>query len=142
MSFSNYVLVMNANKKPLSPSRPVIARKLLHAKKAAVFRLFPDTIILKKLVTSEPEPIALKIDPGDKITGIALVQGNKVLFAAELTHRGQAIKLSLQSRRSVRRSRRNRKKRYRKARFLNRKKPDGWLTPSLQHPCTNNYDLG
>ncbi|GET37304.1 RNA-guided endonuclease IscB [Microseira wollei] len=133
MSKQNYVFVLDANKKPLSPCRPVTARKLLQAKKAAVFRLFPFAIILKKVVIAEPEPITIKIDPGSRITGIALVQGNKVLFAAELTHRGQAIKLSLQSRRSLRRSRRNRKTRYRKARFLNRKKPDGWLAPSLQH---------
>ena len=133
MSFQNYVFVLDANKKPLSPCRPVTARKLLQAKKAAVFRLFPFVIILKKVVKTEPEPIIIKIDPGSRITGIALVQDNKVLFAAELTHRGQAIKLSIESRRSLRRGRRNRKTRYRKARYLNRKKPDAWLAPSLQH---------
>ncbi|WP_197047589.1 RNA-guided endonuclease IscB, partial [Planktothrix serta] len=70
---------------------------------------------------------------GSKTTGIALVQGNKVIWGAELTHRGQTIKMSLESRRSLRRSRRNRKTRYRQARFLNRKRSKGWLAPSLQH---------
>ena len=133
MSKQNYVFVLDTNKKPLSPCRPITARKLLQAKKAAVFRLFPFTIILKKAVDETPKPIALKIDPGSKVTGIALVQEGKVVFGAELTHRGLAIKASLDSRRAIRRSRRNRKTRYRQARFLNRKRDKGWLAPSLQH---------
>jgi 5-methylcytosine-specific restriction endonuclease McrA len=55
------------------------------------------------------------------------------LFGAELTHRGQAIKAGLDSRRAIRRGRRNRHTRYRQARFLNRTRPQGWLAPSLQH---------
>ncbi|MCL1466941.1 RNA-guided endonuclease IscB [Argonema galeatum] len=133
MSNQNYVLVIDTNKKPLSPCRPVTARKLLLAKKAAVFRLFPFTIILKKEVAENPEPITLKLDPGSKTTGIALLQENKVMFGAELTHRGQTIKASLESRRSLRCSRRSRHTRYRQARFLNRTRPYGWLAPSLQH---------
>jgi 5-methylcytosine-specific restriction endonuclease McrA len=95
--------------------------------------MYPFTIILKKEVIATPEPIELKIDPGSKTTGIALVQGNKVIFGAELTHRGQAIKASLESRRILRRNRRNRHTRYRPARFLNRTKSKGWLAPSLTH---------
>ena len=110
-----------------------MAHKLLTAGKAAVFRRFPFTIILKKTVTATPESITLKLDPGSKTTGIALVQGEKVIFGAELTHRGQAIKASLESRRSLRRGRRNRHTRYRQARFLNRVRKEGWLAPSLQH---------
>jgi len=129
----NSVLVLDTNKKPLTPCKPSMARKLLNAQKAAVFRRFPFTIILKKEVTATPQPIALKLDPGSKTTGVALVQGDKVLFGAELTHRGQAIKASLESRRSLRRGRRARHTRYRQARFLNRARPKGWLAPSLQH---------
>lgn len=130
---SNFVFVLDTNRKPLSPCMPGIARSLLNAKKAAVFRRFPFTIVLKKAVEATPEPIELKLDPGSKVTGIALKQGDKVLFGAELTHRGQAIKASLDTRRAIRRSRRKRKTRYRKARFLNRKRAKGWLAPSLQH---------
>jgi 5-methylcytosine-specific restriction endonuclease McrA len=36
-------------------------------------------------------------------------------------------------RRQYRRTRRNRKTRYRKSRFLNRRKPAGWLAPSIEH---------
>jgi 5-methylcytosine-specific restriction endonuclease McrA len=95
--------------------------------------MYPFTIILKREVIATPEPIEIKIDPGSKTTGIALLQGNKVIFGTELTHRGQVIKNSLESRRALRRSRRNRHTRYRPARFLNRAKPKGWLAPSLQH---------
>jgi 5-methylcytosine-specific restriction endonuclease McrA len=105
----------------------------LNAEKAAVFRMYPLTIILKVASTTTPEPITLKIDPGSKTTGIALAQKEKVIFGAELAHRGQAIKASLDSRRSLRRGRRNRHTRYRQARFSNRTRKKGWLAPSLQH---------
>ena len=133
MSKQNYVLVLDKHKKPLSPCRPVTARKLLKAKKAAAFRLFPFTIILRKVVEETPESMTIKLDPGSQTTGIALVQGDKVVWGAELTHRGQVIKASLESRRSLRHSRRNRHTRYRQPRFLNRKRSEGWLAPSLQH---------
>lgn len=103
--------------------------------KAAVFRRYPFTIILKRSVPdAEPQECQVKIDPGSKTTGIALVQGEKVIFGAELTHRGGMIKKKLESRRASRRLRRSRL-RYRKARFLNRKRSEnkGWLPPSLQH---------
>jgi hypothetical protein len=129
----NFVFVLDTNHKPLTPCKPSMARKLLKAGKAAVFRRFLFTIILKKEVDATPEPIELKLDPGSKVTGIALKQGSKVFFGAELTHRGQAIKASLESRRSLRRGRRARQTRYRQARFLNRTRPKGWLAPSLQH---------
>ncbi|MGL5064899.1 MAG: RNA-guided endonuclease IscB [Microcoleus sp.] len=130
---SNFIFVLDTNKKPLTPCKPSMAHKLLTAGKAAVFRRFPFTIILKKAVTATIESTTLKLDPGSKTTGIALLHGEKVIFGAELTHRGQLIKASLDSRRSLRRSRRNRHTRYRQARFLNRTRKKGWLAPSLNH---------
>ena len=130
---SNFTFVLDTTKKPLEPIHPAKARLLLRQGKAAVFRLYPFTIILKEEITETPKPLELKIDPGSKTTGIALLQGNKVIFGAELSHRGQNIKASLESRRSLRRGRRNRHTRYRQARFLNRTRPEGWLAPSLQH---------
>jgi 5-methylcytosine-specific restriction endonuclease McrA len=130
---SNQVFVLDTNKKPLNPCSPGIARSLLTTQKAAVFRQYPFTIILKKEVSPEPSPLTLKIDPGSKTTGFAILQGDKVVFGAELTHRGQAIKQSLESRRASRQSRRSRHTRYRQPRFLNRTRPKGWLAPSLQH---------
>ncbi|UCJ12263.1 MAG: HNH endonuclease [Phormidium sp. PBR-2020] len=130
---SNHVFVLDRNRKPLTPCQPGVARSLLNAGKASVFRRYPFTIILNKEVDANPEPLELKLDPGSKVTGIALKQGNRIIFAAELQHRGQQIVEALRSRRQRRRSRRNRKTRYRPARFLNRTRSEGWLAPSLQH---------
>lgn len=131
---SNFVFVLDKNKKPLTPCKPSLARRLLGLNRAAVYRLHPFTIILKKEVTNDVEPLAIKIDPGSKVTGLAIVDGqNQVIWGAELTHRGQGIKSNLESRRNSRRGRRSRNTRYRQARFLNRTKPKDWLAPSLVH---------
>lgn len=131
---SNFVFVLDTNKRPLDPIHPGTARQLLSTGKAAVFRRLPFTIILKEACPDAPvQDLELKLDPGSKVMGIAIKQGNKIIFGAELQHRGQQIKDALLSRRQLRRSRRNRKTRYRQARFLNRTRPDGWLAPSLQH---------
>jgi len=129
----NYVFVLDANRKPLTPCKPSLARKLLKVGKAKVFRLYPFTLLLKKEVTEDPQPVTLKIDPGSKVTGLAIVLDSSLIWVAELAHRGQAIKTSLESRRSLRRGRRSRHTRYRQARFLNRTKPKVWLAPSLRH---------
>ena len=134
----NFVFVLDANRQPLSPCHPSVARKLLQGAKAAVFRRFPFTIILNRVVEHAiVVPVALKVDPGSKTTGIALVQPGKVIFAAELEHRGQQIKDTLESRRAIRRGRRQRKTRYRQSRFLNRTRKTGWLAPSLQSRVNN-----
>lgn len=129
----NYVFVLDVNRKPLTPCKPSLARKLLKAGKCKVFRLYPFTIILKKEVVQDPQPVTLKIDPGSKVTGLAILLDSNLIWVAELTHRGQVIKALLESRRSLRRGRRNRHTRYRTARFLNRTRLEGWLAPSLQH---------
>ncbi len=129
----NFVFVLDTTKQPLKPVHPGQARKLLKQEKAAVFRWYPFTIILKEEVTEKPKNITLKLDPGSKTTGIALVQENQVIWGAELQHRGQQIKDTLTSRRQLRRGRRGRKTRYRQPRFLNRKHTEGCLPPSLQH---------
>ncbi|BAZ47110.1 hypothetical protein NIES4102_41560 (plasmid) [Chondrocystis sp. NIES-4102] len=131
---SNHVFILDTNKQPLTPCTPGIARSLLKAGKAAVFRQYPFTIILKKAVQlNEEKQCQLKLNPGSKTTGIAILQDNKLIWAAELTHRGQQIKDNLESRRSLRRGRSNRNTRYRQPRFLNRTRLSGWLPPSLDH---------
>ncbi len=135
------VFLVDTNKKPLNPVHPARARLLLTQGKVAVWKRYPFTIILKVEV-QEPThaPLRIKIDPGSRTTGIALVNDatGEVVFAAELTHRGQAIKKSLDSRRGIRRSRRQRKTRYRKPRFNNRhNKKRGWLPPSLESRIAN-----
>lgn len=135
---SNFVFVIDTKLQPLDPVPPGQARRLLKQGKAAVYRRYPFTIILKYAVPNpKTQPRQLKIDPGSKTTGLAIVQGDKVVWGAELTHRGQQIKNDLESRRAIRRTRRNRKTRYRKPRFLNRTRCEGWLPPSLQSRVEN-----
>lgn len=134
------VFIVDAHKRPLDPIHPGWARRLLSSGEAAVYRRYPFTIILKRSV-SDPgtTPIRVKIDPGAKTTGLAVVNdtSGEVIFAAELAHRGTVIKKALDDRRGSRRSRRQRHTRYRKARFQNRTRPKGWLPPSLESRLAN-----
>ncbi|MEO0968350.1 MAG: RNA-guided endonuclease IscB, partial [Cyanobacteria bacterium J06639_18] len=130
----NYVFLIDTNKQPLNPITPKQARRLLNKQKAAVFRIYPFTLILKYAIENPViKPLTLKIDPGSKFTGIALLEGENVMWGCEIEHRGYQIKQDLESRRQLRRSRRNRKTRYREARFDNCKRNKGWLPPSLMH---------
>ncbi len=128
----NHVLVLDTNKTPLTPCKPSMAKKLLDAGKAAVYRRFPFSIILKKECNKSKTNLKLKIDPGSKTTGLAIVEDNKLIWVAELNHRGSLIKKKLDSRRASRRLRRS-QLRYRKPRFLNRTRKTQWLPPSLNH---------
>ena len=114
------------------------AKELLDKSKAAVFRRYPFTIVLKRAVVNPVvPPCRLKIDPGSQTTGLAILQENRLLWGADLSHRGRAIQDALLSRRQLRRGRRSRKTRYRKPRFLNRTRPEGWLPPSLDSRIAN-----
>ena len=132
---SNHVFLIDANKTPMNLIHPAHARELMKSGKAAVFRRYPFTLIMNRVVENiVTYPLTLKIDPGSKTTGISLVNNrNEVVWGMELEHRGQQIKDALESRKSVRRGRRQRNTRYRKARFLNRSHAKGWLAPSLMH---------
>jgi 5-methylcytosine-specific restriction endonuclease McrA len=130
----SHVFVLDTTRNPLNPVHPGEARRLLSLGKAAVFKRFPFTIILKiEIAHPQVEELRLKLDPGSRTTGIAIVNdvSGQVVFSAELSHRGQAIKASLDDRRALRRSRRQRKTRYRKSRWSNRRRKAGWLPPSL-----------
>ncbi len=136
------VLVVSSTRQQLMPCTPARARMLLTEKKAAVLNRYPFTIILKDRADGDTQLIELKAYPGSKLTGVALVaeyakRGKTVVFAAEIHHRGQAVKKALDSRRAIRRSRRNRKTRYRAPRFDNRTRPEGWLPPSLMSRVYN-----
>src|SRR6266702_8709813 len=134
------VFVLDTNKQPLNPVHPGRARLLLKKGKAAVYRRYPFTIRLSRAVEQPSlHPLHIKVDPGSKTTGIALVDdaGGDVVWAAELTHRGEQIKRDLDRRRAVRRKRRQRKSRYRKPRFNNRRKRKGTLPPSLENRICN-----
>lgn len=134
------VFVLNSNKQPLTPCRVRRAHELMKAGKAAVFRKFPFTIILKyEVVGATPRPLRVKIDPGSKTTGFAVVDDSngKIPFAMEVEHRGHFVKLNMDGRRSVRKGRRSRNTRHREARFNNRTRVKGWLPPSLNSRVCN-----
>ena len=118
------VFVLDKDRQPLDPCRPARARKLLKVGRAAVFRRQPFTIILKDREVSKSvvHPHRVKLDPGSRITGVALVNNDigTVVWGAEIEHRGTQIHLRMNARASLRRARRNRKTRYRAPRFLNR----------------------
>lgn len=138
------VFVLDTHKQPLMPCSEKRARLLLNRGRAVVVRAYPFTIRLKDRIGGSTQPLRLKLDPGSKITGIAVVreqgQTQQVLALMELGHRGRQISKSLDQRRGFRRRRRS-QLRYRAPRFLNRTKPKGWLAPSLQHRVDTTRSL-
>lgn len=134
------VFVIDTEKRPLSPCHSARARRLLTEGKAAVWRLYPFTIILKQVrPDAQPNPLRVKIDPGSRTTGLALINDatGQVAWASEIAHRGQRIHEGLLARRALRHGRRQRHTRYRPARFDNRCRREGWLLPSLESRVSN-----
>jgi 5-methylcytosine-specific restriction endonuclease McrA len=134
------VFVLDKRGQPLMPTHPARARQLLGSGRAVVHKRVPFTIRLKDRVGGDVQPVRLKIDPGSRTTGLAIVRedGDKmaVLHLAELHHK-TTIKKKLEQRRNYRRRRRSANLRYRKPRFLNRARPKGWLPPSLRARVDN-----
>ena len=133
------VLVIDKHKKPCNTISNAYARRLLFKKQAVIHKRFPFTIRLKNdNAVSKDRNYTVKIDPGSKHTGVAITDDkDSVVMLAEIEHRGHLIKRNLGKRKSLRRSRRHRKTRYRPARFLNRTKPKGWIAPSVKSRADN-----
>lgn len=131
------VLVISSSKKPLAPTTNAKARILLKRGKAVIHKVYPFVIRLKDKKENSTKTFTVKVDPGATTTGIAIVDKEKCYFFLELIHRGKVIKKALDSRRATRRSRRNRKTRYREPRFDNRVRADGWLAPSVKSRADN-----
>lgn len=131
------VFVLDSDKTPLDMCHPARARKLLREGKAAIYRKAPFTIILKRKVAEPPkQDYRLKIDYGSRHTGLAILKGEDVCWLGQLEHRTD-IQKNLLQRRGYRRRRRTANLRYRKPRFLNRARPEGWLPPSLRSRVDN-----
>lgn len=134
------VSVLDKHKRPLDPCSEKRARLLLERGRAVVHRIFPVfTIRLKDRLQDESviHPLRIGIDPGSRTTGVSLSMttenGERAKGLFELVHRGEKIHLNLVKRSALRRARRSRKTRYREARFDNRRRPEGWLPPSVRH---------
>lgn len=141
------VFVLDQRKHPLMPCSERRARLLLSRKRAVVHRVRPFTIRLKdrSRKASQVQPVALKLDPGSRTTGVALVrieqaqegEMHHALHLAELSHRGQVVHRALQRRADYRRRRRSANLRHRPPRFANRSRESGWLPPSLRSRIGN-----
>lgn len=136
------VFVLDKHGTPLQPTTPARARRLLKQDRAVVARHTPFVIRLKDrtATSSQIDGVELGIDPGSKHTGLAVftaqVGERQGRYSIQLDHRGAQIRKKLQQRSMYRRGRRSRNLRYRSPRFLNRKRPAGWLPPSLRHRVT------
>lgn len=133
------VFVLDKNKQPLMPCSEKRARLLLQRGRARVHLIAPFTIRLVDRIRAmlAAQPIALKLDPGSKATGIAIARIAEAsiypLALIELQHRGLAISDALKRRAGHRKRRRSVNLRYRQPRFNNRRRAVGWLAPSLRH---------
>src|SRR6266568_5703435 len=127
-----FVYVLNCHGQSLMPCRPRKARLLLKEGKAKVVKMVPFTIQLLYGSSGYKQEVSLGVDVGTHHIGVSATTEQKVLFDAKVLPRTD-IKELLATRLQYRRARRSRKTRYRKARFLNRKRPEGWLAPSVEH---------
>lgn len=132
------VFVKNMRGEPLMPCSPRKSRLLLKERKAKVVDYKPFTIQLTYATGEAKQDVSVGIDLGAKYLGIAITSKDKVLIKGEIELRDD-VKSLLDARRIYRRSRRNRKTRYRKARFNNRKRKEDWLPPSIQSRVDNTF---
>lgn len=135
------VYVLDKDGKPLMPTeRHGKVRHMIKDGRAKVVKRLPFTIQL----TYEPEThctqdIVLGIDAGSKYVGLSAVTEKKELFSAEMTLRDDIPQL-MKKRQESRRTRRSRL-RYRPARFNNRKRPKGWLTPTMETKIRSHANI-
>ena len=125
------VYVINIHGKPLMPCRPQKAKQLLKRGKAKVIHREPFTIQFLYGSSGYRQPVTLGVDAGAKHIGLSASTEKQELYSAEVVLRTDITEL-LSTRRELRRTRRNHKTRYRKARFLNRGKKS-WLAPTIQN---------
>ena len=114
------------------PCSPRKARVLLKQNKAKVVNRTPFTIQLLYGSSGYKQEVSLGVDAGTKHVGLSATTEKQVLYEAEVLLRTDIQNL-LSTRREFRRNRRNRKTRYRKVRFNNRRRKGGWLPPSIQN---------
>ena len=133
------VLVIDKHKRPCNTISAAYARILLFSKQAVIYKRFPFTIRLRNdNAVLKDRSYTVKLDPGSRTTGVAITDNqDQVVMLAKIEHRGHTIKRNLDKRRVIRRSRRNRKTRYREAKFQNRTRPQGWLAPSVKSRADN-----
>ena len=116
------VIALDKNKRPLGFITERRFRKLCEQKRAMIYRVYPCIAIIKDIDSRKIDGLStfrIKIDPGSKHTGIAIVcnETNKVMLYMQIEHRGDIIHKHKQTQKGARRSRRTRETRYRKPGF-------------------------
>ncbi|PNR91732.1 paclitaxel/taxanoid biosynthesis susceptibility protein TS1 [Petrotoga sp. HWH.PT.55.6.1] len=126
------VYVIAKDGTPLMPTkRHGKVKHLLREGKATVVRNKPFTIKLSYDTTHFTQPITVGVDSGHKHIGFSAVTEKEEVLSGEVELRDDVSEL-IKEKGMYRRIRRNRL-RYREPRFDNRRKPDGWLAPSIRH---------
>lgn len=118
--------------------RPGRVRHLLKERKAVIVNYHPFTIKLTYKCPDQTQEVSLGVDAGSKHVGLSATTKKKVLFEAQLELRDDIVK-KLATRCEFRRARRNNKTRYRKPRFLNRKKTSLWMSPSIRQKRQSHH---
>ena len=137
------VYVLNIDGQPLMPTnRHGKVRRLIKSKQVKIINRCPFTIQLLYNTTNNIQDIFLGVDAGSKYIGLSATTKNKVLYESNVELRNDIVKL-LSTRRQNRRTRRNRKTRYRKVRFDNRvkSKHKGWLAPSIEQKINSHLTV-
>ena len=118
----------------LMPTTCFRARKLIKSGKAVIHSYDPFTIRLTQRESGGTQPIEYCCDTGYQHIGVSIKSAKHEYVGVQIDvlkdekkHHQNAV--------TYRRTRRNRKTRYRAARFNNRKatKSKGWLAPSIRH---------
>lgn len=137
---SNSICVISKNGERLMPTfRPGRVRHLLKDGKAKIVKHQPFTIQLLYDSNNYTQPIEICEDVGYNYIGISVKSTTHEYVSAQYDTL-QDEKEHHDSCSKYRRTRRN-KLRYRKARFNNRKRKEGWLAPSLEHKKQLNINL-
>lgn len=123
----------------LMPTSNYRARKLLARKKAVICGYRPFTIRLTERETGDVQPVELAVDTGYFHVGNSLKTAKHELAAVEIRTLMDE-KQRYDDRRRYRRMRRSRL-RYRAPRFDNRRRPEGWLAPSIRGRMEQNLAM-
>ena len=140
------VILLDKHKKPAGFTTEAHLRRLTEKHRVVIYRRFPCVAILMDKDVRDFKDVysyRIKIDPGAKHTGIAIVcnETNEVMLYMQIKHRGEQVKANLDTRRSTRRNRRSRECRYRRRKYragsFNSAREDGWLPPSVKSTADN-----
>ena len=141
------VILIDRNKHPVGFTTEGHLRRLCEERRAVIYRVFPTVAILKDKKAEDMDGLRtyrIKIDPGAKHTGIAIVcnETDEAVFFMQIAHRGEQIKHALTTRQQARRNRRNREKGYRRCKYKPGREHDcarekGWFPPSVRSTADN-----